>query len=521
MRVLVAEAPGNAGLSPAERTQAVRSMLAPHSVDVALAASFAEATQLLERGHVDLALVDAALPGGGLELCARLRHDLGLPILAMVGEDALEEGRRALGAGANAYVSRSGSPDVFTRRLRGLSQSGAKGPAPAEVDLAGAGILLIDDSPEHLATLSAVLEIEGCRVDCASGGRQGIALLAAHSYDCVIVDLRMPEVDGIEVCREVDALRKATSDPVSVLMLTGEETSGELTHALAAGADDFAVKSGDTAVLLARLRALLRRKLFHAEMERMLDELAAAKQAAERASSEKSNFLAHMSHELRTPLNAILGYSELILEEDALLVRDVAPDLERIKNAGSHLLKLISGILDLAKIEAGRVDLVIAPLDVERVVREVVDTARPQIEANHNRIEVRLDLEAVEQIDSDETKLRQSLLNLISNAGKFTKDGRIEVSVERDAGMVAFRVSDTGIGMNAAQLARVFNPYVQADASIERKYGGTGLGLVITRKLCQLLGGDVTVDSAPGKGTTFVLRLPARPRLRPQPGPSP
>jgi signal transduction histidine kinase/CheY-like chemotaxis protein len=247
-------------------------------------------------------------------------------------------------------------------------------------------------------------------------------------------------------------------------------------------------------------------------IERALQAALDANEDAKAANASKSAFLANMSHELRTPLNAILGYSE-ILTEDARAAGQTAlvADLGKIATAGHHLLDLINEILDLSKLEAGKTRLHFDTFNIALAVDDVVTTVRPLVERNRNRLEVvcppRIGL-----MREDVTKVRQVLLNLLSNAGKFTTDGVVTLEAERATSdgedFVVFRVRDTGIGIPEETQARLFEPFVQADAGTQRKYGGTGLGLAITRKLCQLMGGDVTLESEPGRGSTFTVRLP-------------
>lgn len=275
------------------------------------------------------------------------------------------------------------------------------------------------------------------------------------------------------------------------------------------------------------------------QLQQEITERKRAEESARAANQAKSTFLANMSHELRTPLNAIIGYSEM-LEEDAhdLGVTDFVPDLHKIQSSSKHLLTLINDILDLSKIESGKMRVTPETFDIGHLIREIESTIPPLVQKNNNKLIVSC-TDNLGTMTTDQVRVKQILFNLLSNACKFTHDGTITLHVSRSEGVparflnlradgggqhdshgsaslnappppgfVIFRVTDTGIGMTREQIGRLFQPFTQADASTTRKYGGTGLGLVITRRLCQLMGGDVYVESTPDKGSMFTVALP-------------
>jgi signal transduction histidine kinase len=259
--------------------------------------------------------------------------------------------------------------------------------------------------------------------------------------------------------------------------------------------------------LKSRTRELEKEVLYRQQTQ---EELLKAKLAAEEASRAKSTFLANMSHELRTPLNAIIGVSEMLREDAEALKQDTEP-LDRVLGAARHLLALINDILDLSKIEAGRMELNLETFPLVPLIDGVIKTVEPLAAKNGNQVAVHCDAK-IGTIHADQMRLRQALLNLMSNANKFTERGTITVDARDGQGnghdWVTIAVSDTGIGMTPEQLGKLFQEFSQASSATASKYGGTGLGLAISRRFCQMMGGDITVESEPGRGSTFSIRLP-------------
>ena len=322
---------------------------------------------------------------------------------------------------------------------------------------------------------------------------------AAARLTCVtrrVVD--RPGVEQTDVIAEADA---GLASQARLLRLMANELKRPALAALAETAPND----------IASRRAMLHER--RAAIAEAIEDVFRKSHEADAANLAKSQFLANMSHELRTPLNAVIGYAE-ILQEDAEDEGNASAvqDLSRILSAAKHLLSLLNEILDLSKIEAGRMDVSAAEFCPRELIDELVDTMRPAAEANRNTLLV-AGPRPEGFAHTDALKLRQCLLNFLSNACKFTQDGEVEISYERRAhdgvDHLFFTVRDTGIGMSSEQLSRLFQPFVQADPSITQRYGGTGLGLTITRRLAQLLGGDVSVRSKQGAGSTFTLRLPA------------
>jgi signal transduction histidine kinase len=309
--------------------------------------------------------------------------------------------------------------------------------------------------------------------------------------------------DGVERSDEFGDLARAVQ-AFRAALIEGDR----LRAAAEQSAADEKVLSAKLSVALQELEC--ERATLESRVSERTHDLEEATRRAEDANAAKSRFIANMSHELRTPLNAIIGYSEIMHEGAAADSRgaDVA-DHDRVLRAAQNLLKMINEILDLSKIEAGHMVLNPEPFDVAAVARCAIDAVRPQAKANGNVVAVELDPRGFGDVCTDTFKLHQCLVNLLANAAKFTRDGMIVLRIHREDDLLMFEVEDTGIGIAPEDLHGLFRPFVQADASTTRVFGGTGLGLAITRNLANLLGGDVSVESAPGQGSTFRLTIAA------------
>ena len=395
---------------------------------------------------------------------------------------------------------------------RTLATVEAAAPEHAAFDAAMAGYLT--DSERLRAALAQTLPEEDfaalaprlAEMDAAMAAldERGDALFARTSRGLSprVTDVAAAELNVLDF---LEATTVATREARSLNMAQQTKALAE-----ARSANEARLWIGGPMFCLALLLLLygLRAERARREQARRLQ---ASQEQADRANQLKSQFLANMSHELRTPLNAVIGYAEILREDAEAEDRpDVVADAVRIERAGKHLLHLINDLLDLSKIEAGHAELQIGPAAAAAMVQETFETVRPLAAQNAVSLVLAEDSDAA-LLETDVVKLRQCLLNLVSNAVKFTNGGAVTVTVRQVCGArVAFDVQDSGIGMTPEQLDRLFNPYTQADSSIEQRFGGTGLGLAITRRLAQRLGGDVTVSSVLGEGSTFTLTIAQR-----------
>ena len=530
---------GRARLLAAERQradeqEALRATMADLSAQLELStllqAVLERAVALLRVSHGELAIFHAA--SQELEIVAS--HN--------VGKRDTTGTRMAVGEGAMGHVARTHEPLIIDNYLEWAGHSAQY----AQVDFHGVmvapllmggrlvgAIAFMDRNPQrrfgpddlrllNLFAPQAAIAIENARLfTAAQEQKQYFAELVSNSPVAIVtLDVQHnvvscnPAFEKMYGYREAEVVGRNLDD-----FITTESTRSE-----AVGYTEQALASRSVQVISQRRRkdgsivdvevlgvpvVVNGRRVGLMALYHDITELLRARHDAEQANSAKSQFLASMSHELRTPLNAIIGYSEM-LQEDATDRGDPSsiPDLQKIHSAGKHLLALINDVLDLSKIEAGKMELFLESFDIAPLVDQVATTVRPLVEKNANRLTVQC-AEGVGAMHSDATRLRQVLLNLLSNASKFTDHGQITLDVTRDGGDVVFRVRDTGIGMTPDQLSRLFEAFTQAEASTAAKYGGTGLGLAISRRFCQLMGGDVAVESTAGKGSVFTVRIPA------------
>jgi signal transduction histidine kinase len=385
-------------------------------------------------------------------------------------------------------------------------------------------ILIVDDTPNNLFTLRALLKrLHDCEVIEADSGAAALGIVLERTVDLILLDVQMPGMDGFETARYLQMTEHTRSIPI--IFVTAVFKAEEfIRHGFEVGAVDYLAKPIDDNLLLNRIR--LYRSIHQRERELVMhrehleelvksrtDQLVAAKQAAETANIAKSRFLATMSHEIRTPMNGVLGMAQMLLMPD--ITEAVRYDCARtIMNSGLVLLTLLNDILDLSKIEAGKVDLVARTFDPAQLVRE---SAALFAHAAHGK---GLQLDGVwhgnagQRFMADSHRIRQMLSNMIGNALKFTEHGSIAIEArllgtEGQTAMLEFAVSDSGVGIERDAQSRLFEPFTQADSSITRKYGGTGLGLSIVRSLAHLMGGDVGIESEPGKGSRIWFSLTA------------
>jgi signal transduction histidine kinase len=382
-------------------------------------------------------------------------------------------------------------------------------------DAPTARILIVDDEAAQMKALCDTLTDHGYATVGRTSGTTALAALREAQFDLLLADLMMPEMDGITLLRAALA-----TDPYLVgIIMTGEGTIATAVEAMKTGALDYILKPFKLSVILpvlARALVVRRLRMDNAALSQRVREhtaqLAIANQALEQANSAKDQFLASMSHELRTPLNAIIGFTgTLLMGFPGPLTADQEKQLRTVQGSAQHLLSLINDILDLAKVESGNIAIQRAPLVCQHVIAEVITTLRPLAAAKGLRFEIHVPpVDLV--VQSDRRALSQVLINLVNNAIKFTEIGvvRLELRQRRENGrmLTDIRVVDTGIGIRPEDQAKLFQAFTQVGAATTRQHEGAGLGLHLSQKLVQLLGGQITVESEYGMGSTFTVTLP-------------
>jgi len=549
-------------------TQAISltALLESEGWKVTWVSSAEKAFSALREDRPDLVLLDYHLPGmRGDEVCRRIRMNVDtrrLPVVMLTSQEGQQVS--GLDSGADDFVAKSTDPKVLLLRLRTLLQkAGSRERIIASNDqdlFRDVHLLAIDDSPIFLECLAHELRDEGYKLETAMDAEAGLRRLKETRFDGVIIDLIMPRIDGFEVCRRVNEFRRNSPFSLISILLTGADSTENLSKALDAGADDFVGKSNDFSILKGRIRALLRRKFFAEENARIIQEFKAkemealreraAKEAAEsraalveelearteelnrsreelrRANTAKDQFLAMLSHELRTPLTPVLAVVEERCQDDRL-TEDLKKDFQMIRRNVMLETHLINDLLDLTRITQGKLEIHQESVNLQRIIAEVVEmcssSRRPLAQI------IVHPFHGDSTLWADRVRLTQVIWNLLQNAIKFTPaDGQIEIrlthrQLEADVPQLTLEITDTGIGIEPDKLERIFDAFQQESRETTRAFGGLGLGLAISRAIVELHQGHLTARSEGlHRGSTFSLVLPcdqksASTQVSPQP----
>jgi DNA-binding response OmpR family regulator len=510
----------------------------------------------IEHTIPDVVIVDYCLPGmTGDELCRRIRMNIAtraIPIIMLTADESEETEVRGLDSGADDFFKKSADTEILVIRIRAMLERPRHRESVLrhnESAFRRANVLAIDDSDTYLAHLKGLLQGEGYLVDAVSDPKEALLRLAATPYDLALVDLVMPELDGIDVCRQIVAMRANLENPIAVLMLTGREAKEDLTRALEAGADDFVGKSSDPAVLKGRIRALLRRKFFQEENQRILEELknkeletitaraeteAALARAADerrqhaetvavelrqakaelerinikvmRSNDELRQFAFVASHDLQEPLRSITSFCSLLKDEYQGRLDEQADNyIERVVNGAKRMKALVIALLTYSRVSR---DELVSFQEVD--LREVVSDALANLHGSTEVAGAEVSVGDLPAVYGDRVQLMQLLQNLIGNAIVYRgeQSPRIHIDAHKDGPLWEFSVRDNGIGIEPEHHQQIFEIFKRLHGS--DKYPGTGIGLAVCKKIVQQHGGHITVDSQIGKGSTFRFTIPAQ-----------
>ena len=538
-------------------TQALRLQLEleAQSWSVVAVGTAEKALAQLDVSRPDVMIVDYCLPGiSGDELCRRVRMNFNtreIPIIMLTADENEETEVRGLDSGADDFFKKSADTDILVMRIRGMLERPKRdwsGVMPNDSAFRRAKVLAVDDSATYLLHLKCLLEAEGYTVDAVSDPTQVLTHLKNSSYDLALIDLVMPEMDGIELCRQIVSMRLHLDNPIAVLMLTGREAKEDLTRALEAGADDFVGKSSDQAVLRGRIRALLRRKFFQEENQRILEELknkqleaisaraeteAALARAADerrqqaetvavqlqqaksdlersneellRSNDELRQFAFIASHDLQEPLRSITSFCNLLKEDyEGRLDAQADTFIARIVNGAIRMKALITDLLAYSRVDCDQPTM-FHDVDLADVLEDVL--ANLQTTITETGADVKFDQMPI--VRGNRVQLVQLLQNLIGNAIMYRGDQypRIDISAHKRDDSWEICVKDNGIGIAPEHHQQIFDIFRRLHS--RDKYPGTGIGLASCKKIVQRLGGQIAVDSQLGSGSTFRFTIPA------------